>query len=99
MKKFFVSLLMTAFIALPAMSMEQQDDAVEEELQSVSIALREGSVKISGAMGQKLEIYNLAGVKVSATLIENDETSLKLNLSRGCYILKVGKVVRKVNIK
>lgn len=90
---------MTAFLALPAHSMEQADDAVEDEMQSVSIVVKEGSVKVTNAMGQKLEIFNLAGVKITSLALENDEASFKLNLSRGCYILKVGKTVRKVNMK
>ena len=90
---------MTAFLALPAHSMEQADDAVEDEMQSVSIVVKEGSVKVTNAMGQKLEVFNLAGVRITSLPLENDEVSFKLNLSRGCYILKVGKTVRKVNMK
>ena len=79
MKKFYILALMAAFLALPAHSMEQADDAIEDEMQSVSIVVKEGNVKVNNAVGQKLEIFN--------------------NLSRGCYILKVGKTVRKVNMK
>ena len=42
---------------------------------------------------------NLAGVRISSLALESEEATLKLNLSRGCYILKVGKTVRKVNVK
>lgn len=90
---------MTAFLALPAHSMEQADDVIEDEMQSVSIVVKEGSVKVTNAMGQKLEVFNLAGVRITSLPLENDEVSFKLNLSRGCYILKVGKTVRKVNMK
>ena len=79
--------------------MEQADDAIEDEMQSVSIVVKEGSVKVTNAMGQKLEVFNLAGVRITSLPLENDEVSFKLNLSRGCYILKVGKTVRKVNMK
>lgn len=99
MKKFYILALMTAFLALPAHSMEQADDVIEDEMQSVSIVVKDGSVKVTNAMGQKLEIFNLAGVKITSLALENDEASFKLNLSRGCYILKVGKTVRKVNMK
>ena len=99
MKKFYILALMAAFLALPAHSMEQADDAIEDEMQSVSIVVKEGSVKVTNAMGQKLEVFNLAGVRITSLPLENDEVSFKLNLSRGCYILKVGKTVRKVNMK
>lgn len=81
------------------MSMEQADDVIEDEMQSVSITVKEGNVKVSNAQGQKLEIFNLAGVRITAVALESEEASVKLNLSRGCYILKVGKTVRKVNVK
>ena len=99
MKKLWILIVMTAFIALPAVSMEQQDDVIEDEMQSVNIVMKDGNVKVTNAMGQKLEIFNLAGMKITTVALENDEASIKLNLTRGCYILKVGKTVRKVNMK
>lgn len=99
MKKFWILTFMTLFMALPAVSMEQPDDVIEDEMQSVSITIKEGSVKVANAQGQKLEIFNLAGVRISSVALESEEATLKLNLSRGCYILKVGKTVRKVNVK
>ena len=99
MKKFWILTFLTLFAALPAMSMEQPDDVIEDEMQSVSITIKEGSVKVANAQGQKLEIFNLAGVRISSLALESEEATLKLNLSRGCYILKVGKTVRKVNVK
>lgn len=99
MKKFWILTFMTLFMALPAVSMEQPDDVIEDEMQGVSITIKEGNVKVTNAQGQKLEIFNLAGVRISSLALESEEASLKLNLSRGCYILKVGKTVRKVNVK
>lgn len=99
MKKLWILTFMTLFLALPAMSMEQPDDVIEDEMQSVSITVKEGNVKVTNAQGQKLEIFNLAGVRITSVALESEEASLKLNLSRGCYILKVGKTVRKVNVK
>jgi hypothetical protein len=99
MKKFWILTFMALFMALPAVSMEQPDDVIEDEMQSVSITIKEGSVKVANAQGQKLEIFNLAGVRISSVALESEEATLKLNLSRGCYILKVGKTVRKVNVK
>ena len=99
MKKFWILTFMTLFMALPAVSMEQPDDVIEDEMQSVSITIKEGNVKVTNAQGQKLEVFNLAGVRISSLALESEEASLKLNLSRGCYILKVGKTVRKVNVK
>ena len=49
--------------------------------------------------GQTLEVYNIAGVKVMAIKVEGQDKRFDLNLPKGCYIVKVGKVVRKISIK
>ncbi len=72
---------------------------VEEELTPISITANGTQVHITNAAGKTLEIYNLAGVRVGTFKIDSDDTTLNINLSKGCYILKVDKVVRKVSIK
>jgi hypothetical protein len=46
-----------------------------------------------------LFIYNVAGVRVMSLKIEGADKLIDLNLPKGCYIVKVGKVVRKISIK
>lgn len=69
------------------------------EFQNVQIAVEGTQVHVSGAEGMTMEVYNLTGVKVSATKIDSDDSVINLNLQHGCYILKVGKVVRKISIR
>jgi len=89
-------LLAGAPIALMA---QMERDEVETELLSVSLSVNGPKVRISGAEGESLEVYNLTGVKVATIRIDSNDKSLTLNLQRGCYILKVGKLVRKVSIR
>ena len=59
-----------------------------------AISVEGQSVHVVGANGQVLDVYNIASVKV-----EGMDKRLDLNLQKGCYILKIGKVVRKVSVK
>lgn len=46
-----------------------------------------------------LEIYNILGVKINSTIIDSTDKTITLNLPKGCYILKIQDVVRKIAIK
>lgn len=74
-------------------------DVAEEEIVQPVITVSGTNVRVSNAAGQKLEVYDVAGVCVATLRIDNDDVTFHLNLSRGCYILKVGKVVRKVSVR
>ncbi|MBQ7444284.1 MAG: T9SS type A sorting domain-containing protein [Bacteroidaceae bacterium] len=74
-------------------------DITEEEVAQTTIAVSGSTVRVTNAAGQKLEVYDVAGVCVATLRIDSDDITFHLNLSRGCYILKVGKVARKVAIR
>lgn len=75
-------------------------ELIEVEQQSAQISLTDNNVlHIIGGAGQVLEIYNVAGVKLSTTKIDSQEKRVDLNLTKGCYIVKVGKTVRKISLK
>lgn len=63
------------------------------------ITVQGSNVRVVDASGLTLTIYNVAGVRVAQFKVEGPDKSFELNLPRGCYILKVGKVVRKISIK
>lgn len=44
-------------------------------------------------------IYNVAGVLVQSFKVEGFERRYDLNLPKGCYIIKVGKTVRKISVR
>ena len=95
-----------AFAALAFFGSAQTADAaplmelIEVEQQGAQITLVTNNVlHIVGGAGQTLEIYNVAGVKLKTTKISDYEQRVDLNLSKGCYIVKVGKTVRKISLK
>lgn len=78
----------------------QQKAQTEVELAAVTISVNESTIHIKNALNATFEVYNLAGVKVCSQKIDSSDKTIELNnLPKGCYILKVGKTVRKVYLK
>lgn len=95
---FFISMLF--MLGVP--SVASANDAIEiidSEAQNVTISLTETTLHVAGANGQVLYVYNVAGVRVMSVKVEGQDKKIELNLPKGCYIVKVGKVVRKISIK
>lgn len=74
-------------------------EIIDVASQDISISVNSSSIRVVGANGQMLYIYNVAGVKIMSIKIDGYDRSYDLNLSKGCYIVKVGKVVRKFSVK
>jgi len=70
--------------------------AVEQEM---IITYSDGILSVTGAEGQTLEIVSLTGKKIMDVKIESPAQKIELNIPKGCYIVKVGKVVRKVSVR
>lgn len=87
-----------AGFASPELSQELAISGPEQELQQVQIIVKDGTLTINGANGQTAQIYSLTGTLIAQVKIDSQEKILDLGL-KGCYIVKVGKVVRKINIK
>ena len=74
--------------------------AIEQTIdEDVVIKVSGQMVTISGAQGQTLEVISLTGRCVMSAKIENPVQRIDLNVPKGCYILKIGKVVRKVTVR
>lgn len=79
----------------PAIAVTEVDDINAEE---ITIKTEGRKVHVSGAEDQTLEVFNIAGVKVASYAIDAPTQTISLTVPRGVYILRVGKVARKVNI-
>jgi hypothetical protein len=80
------------------MVMHAEMGIAEQVEQEVTISLRDRTVYVTGAEGQTLEVVSLTGRHVAKYNIENASQRIDLNVPKGCYILKVGKVMRKVTL-
>lgn len=93
-----IILLLALIVVSPVVvAAEELFDGVEQEVTAVTLSVNGKRVRVCGANGQILNIYNLAGVRVASYRIEGNDKTFEVNLSKGCYILKVDKVVRKVS--
>ncbi len=65
----------------------------------IDISVDNATLRITGAEGMTLEVVSLTGRRVATVKIESSSQVVELNIPQGCYILKVGSVVRKVSIR
>lgn len=100
MKKTILILLSFMLLAVPVSTVAQTEaERIETPLSTISMQVSNNTVHINGANGKTMEIFNLTGVKVFSVKIDSADKSYALNLPKGCYILKVGKFVRKISIR
>ena len=74
-------------------------EIIDNEIQTINIAVTESAIHVTGANGQVMHVYNVTGMKLMSVKIEGQDKKVEINLPKGCYIVKVGKVVRKIYIK
>ena len=102
MKKSVVKIILIGLLMTGTASVafgEMPNDGIDTEVTSVSIEMSQNVVRVTGAHGAVLEIYKVTGVSVDKIKIDSNDKRIELNLQKGCYILKVGKVVRKISIR
>ncbi|MBP3227847.1 MAG: T9SS type A sorting domain-containing protein [Bacteroidaceae bacterium] len=69
-----------------------------ETQSDIKITVRGTNLRVTGAAGQTLEIYSVTGARLKSVKISANEETVSTGLARGCYIVKVGDVVRKINL-
>jgi hypothetical protein len=65
----------------------------------ITISVNGQWVTVTGAQGLTLEVVSLTGRQIKTIKIESPAQRIELNIPKGCYILKIGKVVRKVAVR
>lgn len=93
-----MSLMLTApsFVKAAEAEYVPSEQTVEED---ITFVVNGQSVTITGAQGRTLEVVSLTGRCVMTVKIDSPSQRIELNVPKGCYILKIGKVVRKVAIR
>lgn len=92
--------MLTFGIPAKAMNMVTEMGVSEQvDEQQPTITTEGNTVNIQWASGMTLEVVSLTGRAVASYKIEGPAQRIELNLPKGCYILKIGKVVRKVTVR
>ena len=100
MKKICIITLTLAMAFAPiSVLAEPMTDGIEMSASGIQLTIKDGNVHIVGAQGEVMEVFNLTGAKVATIRIDSGDKTFALNLSKGCYLIKVGKVVRKISIQ
>ena len=90
--------LLTIVVPLTTQASEMESVAAEQIDNQVGISVSGQTVYVTGAQGETFEVVSLTGRLVMSVKIENPNQRVELNIPKGCYILKVGKVVRKIQV-
>ena len=86
-------------VPLQVMAAEFEAAVSEQIDEQITITVVQSAVIVSGAQGELLEVVSLTGKKVLEVKVDSPSQRVELNSLKGCYILKVGKVVRKITLR
>ncbi len=100
MKKILFIILPMMLVFGPAFAMEYADnEPIETTVSTVTIVVNGNTVRVSGTNGEDIEVFNLTGAKITTIKTESTGKTYSVNLPKGCYLVKIGKVVRKISIR
>lgn len=98
-------LLFAAFMGMVMMPCSASAETVSTQslteasfASAVNIYFSRNTLRVTGGDNLTLSVYSLTGTRVMCQKIDGDDKSWNLNLPSGCYIVKVGNVVRKIAI-
>jgi hypothetical protein len=95
---FLFTLLLSVGFTTP-MQARVAIDLIDIDTQTISISVVGNTLHVVGAEDEQLAVYNVTGVRVMSVKVDGSDRHYTLNLPKGCYIVKVGNVVRKVSIR
>jgi hypothetical protein len=93
-----MTIAVSVYAAPMMMTMEMGVAEQVEQEKMISLSVEGNVVQVTGATGMVLEVVSLTGRQVATYKIDSPAQRIELSVPKGCYILKVGKVVRKVTI-
>ncbi len=73
---------------------DDQIEAVAQESQAQSV---DGGIKLTASGRVGFEIYSITGQRVKSTVVE--DASVKVELPKGCYIVRCSEWSKKVVVK
>lgn len=99
---FYLLFVMACIGAQEVLGQQVRDDVAQKTVEQspIAVTVTGNTIRIQNAYpGAQLEVYNVLGIRVHVLKLDASDKTFTLNLSKGCYILKIENVVRKVAIK
>ena len=96
---FAMALIAMVPVSVGATKLCSPEEMLLLQAQDITISYSEGHLYVTGAENCVLEIVSLTGKRVMQVKIESSAQKIELNIPKGCYIVKVGDVVRKISVK
>lgn len=86
------------FVASPQQikATEINSEQPERDFVQITITMENNQLRICGAYGQEVKIYNILGKIEKIYKVDSNDKRIDLPLKKGYYIVKVGAVVRKI---
>ena len=78
---------------------EYESELMAQPEGEVTINYSQGVLYIKGGEGKRLEVISLTGRCLLEQQIDSPAQKIELNIPKGCYIVKVGSVVRKLAVR
>lgn len=92
-------LMLTMAVPVGTIASEMYAPELAVEQNEPVLTVQNSTVTVTGAAGETLEVVSLTGKSLLTVRIDSPSQRIDLNVPKGCYIIKVGKVVRKVSIR
>lgn len=102
MKNTILLTLTLALMAATPVMAETPNEApisVADMTAEPNLTVKGQHVRVQNAQGEELKVYDITGKEIFSAVVDNADKTYSLNLKRGCYIVKVGKTVRKINVQ
>ena len=99
-KKLLILSLSFMLLNVPSiMAQDIQKTQIENEQLPVTVSVVGNTITVKNAQNLVMEVYDITGKKVAAIRIESNDKTYELSVPRGCYIIKIGSMARKVYLK
>ena len=97
---FYIFILIAcSTLSTPLLASNMSDTQQIVAFNDINIYFEQNILRITGGEGLRLHIFNVTGILVVCENIDSADKRFSLDLPHGCYIVKVGKLVKKISVK
>ena len=96
-----ITLLSIAIVLFgaPSASNAQSMNATGSDVTEIKVTINGSNIRVVNAAQASLEIFDIAGVRKANFEIDSSDKTVSVNLPKAYYLLRIGKFVRKIQIR